>query len=401
VTAVALRHDPVWRRFFGAHAISVSGTSLTFVVLPIALFQRTGSAGWTALLTALQTIPYLLFGLLAGVVSDRHDRRRLMIGSDIAAALVVASVPAADAFGVLTTPHLVVVAAGLATCFVWFDAANFGALPALVGRDRVVRATSAMFTFDSVALIVMPALGALLATAASPSIALAIDAVSYLGSAAFLASIHAPFATGEPADATRTLRQGIADGLRYLWRQPAIRALTLSGFGNSMSFGAMLGLVVPYAVQQLGVPDDDWRIAALLVVGAVGSLAAALALPRFNGGNPRPRLTTYALFVAAITMTIVAGLTSLAVALGVWLVWQTAVELAILNGITYRQRVVPDELLGRVNVIARMVSWGGQPFGAAIGGVIATVADVRVALFVMVAPVLIAAVFTAKPLRNA
>src|SRR6185295_2729457 len=139
----------------------------------------------------------------------------------------------------------------------------------------------------------------------------------------------------------------------------------------------------------------------LLVVGAVGSLAAALALPRFNGGSPRPRLTTYALFVSAATMAVIAGLTTLAAALGVWLVWQTAVELAILNGITYRQRVVPDELLGRVNVIARMVSWGGQPFGAAIGGAIATVADVRVALLIMVAPAFIAAVATAKPLHDA
>src|SRR5450432_407104 len=75
--------DPVWRRFFAAHAVSVTGTALTTVVLPILLYQRTGSAGLTAALTALQTVPYLLFGLFAGAISDRHDRRRIMLTSDI------------------------------------------------------------------------------------------------------------------------------------------------------------------------------------------------------------------------------------------------------------------------------------------------------------------------------
>jgi hypothetical protein len=100
-------------------------------------------------------------------------------------------------------------------------------------------------------------------------------------------------------------------------------------------------------------------------------------------------------------MSALAFMTSFPIALPLWLVWQTGVELAILNGITYRQTTVPDELLGRVNVVARMVSWGGQPFGAAIGGILATVADVRVALAVMVLPVTVAAITTARTLHRA
>jgi hypothetical protein len=394
------RGDPVWRRFFAAHAVSITGTALTTVVLPILLYQRTGSAGLTALLTALQTVPYLLFGLFAGAVSDRHDRRRIMLASDIAAALIVGSVPVADAFGVLSTAQLIAVAAGLATCFVWFDAANFGALPSLVGRDRVVRASSAMWTFDSVALIVGPAVGAIIATSANPSIALAIDALSYVGSALLIRGVGRPFSTGERAVAT-TMRRTIVEGLRYLWSERVIRALTLAGFGNSVSFGALLGLTVPYAVRQLGLSDHDPRIGVLIAVGAVGTLTAALTLPRIGHGRIPPRLTTYALALAAVTMSALAFMTSFPIALPLWLVWQTGVELAILNGITYRQTTVPDELLGRVNVVARMVSWGGQPFGAAIGGILATFADLRVALAVMVVPVTVAAITTARTLHRA
>jgi hypothetical protein len=300
----------------------------------------------------------------------------------------------------LSTAQLIAVAAGLATCFVWFDAANFGALPSLVGRDRVVRASSVMWTFDSVALIVGPAVGAIIATSANPSIALAIDALSYVGSALLIRGVRRPFSTGERAVAT-TMRRTIVEGLGYLWSERVIRALTLAGFGNSVSFGALLGLTVPYAVRQLGLSDHDPRIGVLIAVGAVGTLTAALTLPRIGHGRIPPRLTTYALALAAVTMSALAFMTSFPIALPLWLVWQTGVELAILNGITYRQTTVPDELLGRVNVVARMVSWGGQPFGAAVGGILATVADVRVALAVMVVPVTVAAITTARTLHRA
>ena len=401
--STSLREDREWRTFFAAHGVSVTGTALTTVVLPIAVYQRTGSAGLTALLTALQTVPYLVFGLFAGAIADRHDRRRIMLTADISAALIVGSVPVADAFGILTTPHLVIVAAGLATCFVWFDAANFGAIPTLVGRDRVVRASSAMWTFDSIALIVGPAAGALIATTATPSIALAIDAFSYVGSALLIRAVHRSFSVLAPksTEGAQTLRQTIGEGIRYLWSQRVLRALTLAGFGNSLSFGALLGLTVPYAVRQLGLTDHDPRIGVLVAFGACGALAAALTLPRVAGGQSPPRLTTYGLGAAAVLMLALAFTTSLAIALPIWLVWQGSVELAILNMMTYRQKTVPDSLMSRVNVVARMVAWGGQPFGAAIGGAIATVADTKVAIAVMVAPVAIAAITTMRTLRRA
>jgi MFS family permease len=397
--ALSLWVDRPWRRFFAAHAVSVTGTAVTTVVLPIALFQRTGSAGWTALLTALQTVPYLIFGLVAGAIADRTDRRRLMLRADLAAALIVGSVPIADALGVLTTPHLVVVAAGLATCFVWFDAANFGALPALVGRDRVVRASSALWTFDSVALIAGPALGAVLATATTPSVALIADAASYVGSYLLLRGVRRPFATSEPA-APAPLRTSISEGLQYLWHHRIIRALTFAGFGNSLSFGALLGLTVPYAVNRVGLADDDYRIGVLVAAGALGSLTAAVLLPRLGHNRAHPALSTYALAGAAVTMVVLGLTTTPLVAFLVWPLWEGSVQLAILNGITYRQQTVPDALLGRVNVVGRMVAWGGQPFGAALAGILATLADLRTAVFVMVIPVAVAAVASAPALRS-
>ncbi len=140
----SLLRDRAFLRYFVGETVSLGGTEITLVVLPILVFQLTGSPLQTATLTAIQVLPYLVFGLFAGAVADRVDRRRLMVACDMLNVLLLASIPAASALGILTVPQIYVVAALSATAFVWFDAANFGALPYLVGRDRIVTANSVM-----------------------------------------------------------------------------------------------------------------------------------------------------------------------------------------------------------------------------------------------------------------
>ncbi|KPM55451.1 hypothetical protein ACG83_08885 [Frankia sp. R43] len=98
-TTVLLRRDSVFVRFWCARTSSLSGTAVTTVLLPLLVFDPTGSAAWTALLTALGALPYLVFGLVAGTFADRVDRRRLMVGCDLASAGLLASLPLADALG--------------------------------------------------------------------------------------------------------------------------------------------------------------------------------------------------------------------------------------------------------------------------------------------------------------
>jgi MFS family permease len=371
------------------------------VVLPILVFQRTGSALLTSSLTAIEVAPYLLIGLLAGVIADRGDRRRLMVGCDLAQVVLLASVPIAAAAGILTTPHLFVVAATSATVFVWFDAANFGALPALVGRDHVVAASSAMWTFDSLALIAGPALGAGIAAATDPAFALGVDAVTYLASALLLTGITRPFEVPRDDRQHATWMADLREGLQYLWRDRVMRALTLAGFGNSLSFGAVLGLTVVIAVERLGVGSHDARLGLLFSANALGGLAAAAALPRLTHGRPAPRVSAVTLHAAFGATVAIAFVRAFPLAIGLWVVWGFVVQVTILNGIAYRQQVTPDHLQSRVNVVARMLAWGGQPLGAAIGGALAALLDVRTAILVTSAAVGVAAVAAGRPLWRA
>ncbi|WP_181784948.1 MFS transporter, partial [Pseudonocardia pini] len=120
-----------------ARTISWFGSAVTLVALPIAVYQRTGDAGHTAALTAVESTPYLLLGLLAGAVADRWPRRPTMVVTGLVAAAAVGSVPLAQALGVLSTPQLYVAAFVANSAMVFFDAAGFGLLPALVPREQL------------------------------------------------------------------------------------------------------------------------------------------------------------------------------------------------------------------------------------------------------------------------
>jgi MFS family permease len=159
----SLWRNPAYVRLFAAHAVTTAGSWITLAVMPLLVYQLTGSALHTALLTTVEFVPYPLFGLFAGAVADRLDRRRIMVAAELVSGIALASIPIASAFDALTLPHIYVAAVLAMTMYVWFDAANFGAVPALAGRERVVQAQSAIWSVATFTGIVAPALGGVLA----------------------------------------------------------------------------------------------------------------------------------------------------------------------------------------------------------------------------------------------
>jgi Na+/melibiose symporter-like transporter len=299
------------------------------------------------------------------------------------------------------------VAFASALAFVWFDAAEFGALPALVGRDRVMSANSVVYGSSTAMAVIGPSVGGVLAATLGPAYAVAIDAGSYLVSAVLLLSVSRPFqleaTRDEPAGESvlgRTRRE-IAEGLRFLWRERLVRAMTLAVFGMTVTGGAVLGLLVVYGARALGLARQDARIGLLFTAGAVGSLAATLVLPRIGRRLPAGKVALLALGVNVPALVVLALVRSLGPAIALLVVYQGTYTLGIITGISLRQFVTPDRLQGRVNATGRMVAWGGQPLGAVLGGVLADVTTVRTALLIMTAAVAVSAVVAwFSPLRT-
>jgi MFS family permease len=271
----SLWRDRAFVLFWFARVVSEAGTVITTVVLPILIFQLTGSALRTSLLATVQVIPYFVFGLFAGALADRFNRRRMMVACDLINVVLLGSVPIAAAFHLLTLTHIYVVAVLSATAFVWFDAANFGALPTLVGSKRIFEANSIIWAAATAVGIIGPAVGGVLATTIGAAQAISLDSLSYLLSAVAISLVPRALSHTRTEVAVaesvvgRTLSD-IREGLAFVWRHPLVRPLTLLGFGVSFTGGAMIGLLVVSAVQSLGLSENDGRIGLLYTAGAAG-----------------------------------------------------------------------------------------------------------------------------------
>ncbi|MBV8542212.1 MAG: MFS transporter [Pseudonocardiales bacterium] len=375
-----------FRRYWTAHAISTAGSTVSLVVLPLLLFQRTGSALLTALLGTVYIAPYVLLGLFAGALADRLDRRRLMVGCEFGSAVALGSIPVASSLGVLTTAQLFIATAIAGSIFVVFDSARFGALPALFGRERLIMAMTALGTIDNTFYIVGTAVGGLLATTIGAAPAIGLDAASFVASGVLLTTVRGSFGDQRGSQTTAgrwRWRSDIAEAARFLWHHRLIRALTLAGSAAALTGGAVTGLLVVFAVRQLGLSDHDARIGLLFSAGSVGALTATMLVPRLTRSYDVPRLNLVARTASLLLVVGLAVLRNFALALAVYLAFNVADMLAIRSAIAFRQLNTPDHLKGRVNVVGRMTALAGQPIGAALGGAIAQVTDLRTALLIM------------------
>ena len=400
-----LRRDRDFRRYWLAREVSITGTLVTAVALPVLVYRLSGSPSLTALITVVEGLPYLLLGLFSGALSDRLDRRRVMVVADLVAALAIGSVPLAHWFGTLTAPHALAAGFLSQAAFVFFDGAAFGALPAIVGRDRIGEANAAIWGVGSFLDLGVPMTTGLLLAFVDPAVLLGVDALSFAVSAACVVTIRTPLSqrrSGLPRLAPAVLAREVREGLGFLWRHAGVRSQTVVGFLLSLSGAGFMALSVPFADRLLGVGTSGWRFGLLFAVWGIGGMLVAAMTPWLLRRLSPNRLTLLWLPVAGVTGIVVTTTSTWLVAVVGMIVWGVSYQGVILNSMTYRQQVTPERLLGRVNTAGRMLSFGVGWTGGALGAsALAGLVGLRVALVSVVAVGLLAAVFGwLSPLRQ-
>jgi len=402
-----LRDDGDFRRYWLARMTSVAGSLVTAVAMPVLVYRLSHSPGLTALTTTLEALPYLVVGLFAGAVGDRLDRKRVMVGADLVNVVVIGSVPVAWWLGVLSVPHVLVAGLLAQTFFTFFDGANFGALPVLVGRGRVGEANSAVWGFGGVLDLTVPgAVGVALAVI-HPADLLAVDALSFAVSALMVRTIRRAMsvprerAVGAPGSLGSVLAD-IREGLGFLWRHPGVRSMTAVGTLQSVAGAGWVGLWVPWADRVLHIGTSGWRFGLVFSVWGLGGILASALTPRLLRRTSAARLTLLWIPVSAVAGVLVALSTQWVLAAVLMTVWGVAYQLVIINSLTYRQQVTPEHLLSRVNTAGRMLSWGvGWTLGALVAGGLSTRIGVRPAMISVVSLGLLAAVYGwLSPLRR-
>jgi len=353
-------------RFWVGETISAFGSSFTQFAIPLLVFKLTGSALYLAASAALFTVPHLLFGLLIGAWTDRTDRRRLMISTDLLAALTVASVPLASAEGILSVSWVLAVVFVASTLAIFFEAAQFGAIPSLVEATDLVTANGRIQASFAAATVAGPlAAGALLVVLPVEQL-LYVDAASFVVSALMLSLIRRPFNPPLARRAT-SIRQDVVEGLRYVLRHPILRNISaMMALVNLVSVTAFAQLVL---LAKSRYAATDAQIGILFAAGGVGVFVCSLA-----AGPLRSRWTFGTVALGSLMLSGVLTV-ALAFAPSYWIavpLWGLSAGLGILFNIntgSLRQMIVPSQMLGRIITIAMVLAWSANPIGAIAGGV--------------------------------
>ncbi|HEX4333186.1 MAG TPA: MFS transporter [Usitatibacter sp.] len=372
-----------FRKLWGSLTITHFGGQVTFLALPLtAALMLNASPFEVGVLTALEALPYPLFGLFAGVLVDRTRKLPVIIACDVGRALALAAIPVCAWAGALSMTVLYVAGffIGLLSVIGWPAYQVF--MTERVGRENLVEANAKIGVADSAAQLMGPGMaGALIQWLTAP-FAIAFDAVCFFASAWMLRGIP-PAATDEPKAVARSVREEIMEGLRVVWRNPILRSIVWSIGIWQVCRHAFIALVVLYAARELGFSAG--HVGALFMVSGLGSLAAASVTERLNarfGMGPTMLGGIAGTGVAWLTVGSATGPYWLASAIfGVGLF---ALDLSgmifFINYLSLRQAATPDRLLGRVTATMIALTVSTAPLGGLIGGWVGEHYGLRVAV---------------------
>jgi predicted MFS family arabinose efflux permease len=359
---------------------------LTRIALPLtALLALDSGPLELGFLAAVEAVPMLVVGLLAGVWVDRLRRRPLMIAADLTRAALLLTVPAAALAGALSMGYLYAVAAIGALFTALFDAAYPAYLPGLVGREHVVDANSKLSASASVAEMGGFAAGGSLVQLLGAPIALLVDAATFVVSALSLAWIRSPESAPPSPERREGIQTELAEGLAAVVRDPALRALVGCSTTMRLAGGVFGALYVLYAVRDLQIAPA--AVGVITACGGIGSFVGALmAAPALSRLGPRATLLVGFGIGGAFQLLIPFAHGSAFVA-GLYL---TAAQVfgdclmmvGVVNDTSLRQSIVPDRLLGRVSATANALGVAAMPVGALAGGLLGELASPRAGLAV-------------------
>jgi MFS family permease len=352
--------------FFVGQTSSNLGTSFTLFALPLLVFKLTGSPLNLAITTAADMLPYLLFGLLIGAWVDRVDRKRLMILTDLTRAAVIATIPLMAVLGHLTVGWIYGVAFVHATLGIFFNSAEFAAIPSLVRMDDLVAANGRVQASYSAAQVLGPVLGGVLVLLVPLPALMLFDAGSFLVSVFSLTLIRTSFnQAGEEGERKHIMRD-VVDGLRYVLSHPVLRNISaMMALVNFVATTTAAQLVL-FATVRLHASYA--QVAWLYSAGSLGVVAMGLLAGTFRKRWSFSRVALGALMTEGL-LTIAFALTQVYwVGLVLWGICGGLGILFNINTGSLRQAIVPNQLLGRVISIASVLAWSAIPLGSLLGG---------------------------------
>jgi MFS family permease len=380
----ATRGGGLFHRYWASVFVSYLGDGIRLTAFPLLAVSLTTDPTRVAAVSAAATLPWLLFGLHAGVLVDRLPRLRLMVVLQLIRAAAGAVAVAGVVSGRLNVWELAVIAGILGTCEVGYDMAGQAILPEVVPAERLPWANSRLVSTEAVVLeFAGPALGGVLFAVAA-SLPVAVDTVTFLGSAALLASMAVKSAaritdrTPTVAVAAEPVWAQLKDGVRWFLGSPLIRSITVVTTCINLGSGGLEAVLALFARDHLGLGPAGYGL--LIAVGAIGSFTGGLVAERVVTARARRTVILWTAPVNGACFILIGLFPDRVVTFAMFVAFGVTISVFRVHASSLRQARVPAEMLGRVLGVHRVVCWGALPVGALGAGVIGSAFGIRWAI---------------------
>jgi MFS transporter, DHA3 family, macrolide efflux protein len=351
--------------------ISVLATNMTVFALTIWVFEKTGSATSLGLMQVFFITPLLIVTPFAGVLVDRHNRKLMMMVSDLAAGLATISILMLQAFGVLEVWHLYAAAIfqGLGNAFQW--PAYSATISTMIPKEKLGRANGMMSLIEMGPGVLAPMLaGALLPVIGLTGI-LSIDVVTFILAILVLLVVHIPQPpiTTEGVQAQGNILKEAIFGFRYIFARPSLLGLQLVFFFGNLCLGIAFTVLAPMVLLRTG--NDTVSLGLVQSAGAIGGVAGGVLMSAWGGFKRRVHGVLAGWIVSSFFFALIG--------LGTWIpLWVAAIALSSLfgplvngsNQAIWQSKVAPD-VQGRVFSARMLIAWMTNPISPLIAGTLA------------------------------
>lgn len=368
-----------FRWLFASALVSNVGDGIALAAGPLLVASQTSDALLVSSAFLAQILPPLLFGIVAGAVADRLDRRLVVIVVNLARAGVLALLAAMIATGTVNIGLVLVSLFVLGTAETFADVSASSLLPRVVAREHLGTANARLQgAFLLTNQLLTPPIGAFL-FAIGMALPFAANAVCFALGAVLVTRVVTGLSASagggeEPASVAaprpgRSLRGEIVEGLRWLVEHPPMRTLAVTIIAFNVTYGAAWSVLVLYARDRLGMDAIGFGLitTAMAIGGVIGTAAYGRLERRFSLAD----IMRVGLLIETATHLVLALTVSPAIALATMVVFGAHAFVWGTTATTVRQRAVPDELLGRVTGLYTVGVFGGMALGAPIGGLLA------------------------------
>jgi len=371
----SLWRDANFLRLWGGQTLSQFGAQITELAIPVLAVLILGATeAQVGFLGAAAVAAFLVVGLPAGAWIDRMRKRHVMIVADLVRALALASLPLLWWLGVLQMWHLYAVALVMGVATVFFDVSYQSIVPSLVRPAQIAEANGKFESTHQIAGIAGPAIGGWLVGLLTAPVAVLATVGTYLASFVALLltrddEVVAAKGSHEP------LLRSIGEGLRWVFGNPLLRRIVgttgVSNFFNTLSF-TMLPIFI---LRTLGITPEALGI--IFALGAIGGLLGAVATPhivRWIGEARAIPVSSLGFSLSGVLLPLAALMPEVAFPLLVVQGFLTSFTVLVYNitQVTFRQRITPARLLGRMNASIRFCVWGTMPLAALLAGGLGT-----------------------------